>query len=66
MAKSAWEYKVVVLPASSYEVDAEICNIHGEKGWELVSVILDSSNHRACYFKRPAAAVPEATEPGLE
>ncbi|MBI4817926.1 MAG: DUF4177 domain-containing protein [Deltaproteobacteria bacterium] len=62
---AAWEYKVVVLPASKYDVDAEILNLHGEKGWELVTVLLDASNHRACYFKRGADVVPEETEPGL-
>ncbi|MCB9654456.1 MAG: hypothetical protein H6729_10050 [Deltaproteobacteria bacterium] len=53
-----WEYKVLVLPAANYEVDEEITNIHGEKGWELVSVVLDKASYRICYFKRP---IPSAT-----
>ena len=48
----AWEYKVLVLPSSKYDVDEEILNIHGEKGWELTSVILDEAGYRVCYFKR--------------
>jgi hypothetical protein len=50
----SWEYKVLTLPATSSEVDEEILAIHGEKSWELVTVLLDASNHRVCYFKRPA------------
>lgn len=50
----AWEYKVLTLPASNYDVDEEILGIQGEKSWELVAVILDKSNYRVCYFKRPA------------
>lgn len=51
---TTWDYKVLVLPASNYDVDEEILGIHGEKQWELVTVILDKSNYRVCYFKRPA------------
>jgi hypothetical protein len=51
---AAWEYKVLTLPASNYEVDEEILAIHGEKAWELVTIVIDSSNHRVCYLKRPA------------
>jgi hypothetical protein len=51
---TAWEYKVLTLPASNYDVDEEILAIHGEKSWELVTVLLDKSNYRVCYFKRPA------------
>ena len=50
----SWEYKVLVLPASNYDVDEEILTLHGEKGWELVNVILDQKNYRICYFKRPS------------
>jgi len=61
----AWEYKVLVLPASNYDVDEEILSIHGEKGWELVNVILDKSNYRVCYFKRgldmQEGGIPDAT-----
>jgi hypothetical protein len=57
---TSWEYKVLTLPASNYEVDEEILAIHGEKAWELVTIIVDTSNHRVCYFKRPANLdVPE-------
>jgi hypothetical protein len=52
---TAWEYKVLTLPASNYEVDEEILAIHGEKSWELVTVVLDKANYRVCYFKRPAS-----------
>ncbi|MBK8014249.1 MAG: hypothetical protein IPK13_23235 [Deltaproteobacteria bacterium] len=52
-----WEYKVLVLPAANYEVDEEITNIHGEKGWELVSVVLDKASYRICYFKRPIPSI---------
>lgn len=48
----AFEYKVLVLPASNYDVDEEILSLHGEKGWELVNVILDQKNYRVAYFKR--------------
>jgi hypothetical protein len=51
---TAWEYKVLTLPASNYDVDEEILAIHGEKSWELVTVLLDKGNYRVCYFKRPA------------
>lgn len=49
-----WEYKVLTLPASNYDVDEEILSLHGEKGWELINVVLDQSNYRICYFKRPS------------
>ncbi len=49
---AAWEYKVLVLPASNYDVDEEILNLHGEKSWELVGVLLDKNNYRVAYFKR--------------
>lgn len=51
---TAWEYKVLTLPAASSDVDEEILGIHGEKSWELVTVLVDKSGHRVCYFKRPA------------
>jgi hypothetical protein len=47
-----YEYKVLVMPASSYEVDEEVLNIHGAKGWELVSVVVDEARHRLCYLRR--------------
>lgn len=49
---ASFEYKVLVLPSSNYDVDEEILNLHGEKSWELVDVILDKANYRVCYFKR--------------
>jgi hypothetical protein len=61
---ASYEYKVLLLPANNYDVDEEILSLHGEKGWELVNVILDRSNHRVAYFKRgleAAAAELEAT-----
>ncbi len=48
----SFEYKVLVLPASNTEMDEEVLNLHGEKGWELVSVLLDPSQHRICYLRR--------------
>jgi hypothetical protein len=60
---TTFEYKVLVLPASNYDVDEEILGLHGEKGWELVTVLLDRSNYRVAYFKRP---VLEAPAPDLE
>ena len=60
---TTFEYKVLVLPASNYDVDEEILTLHGEKGWELVSVLLDRSNYRVAYFKR---SVLEAPPPDLE
>lgn len=59
---SSWEYKVLTLPASNYDVDEEILGIHGEKSWELVTVILDKQNYRVAYFKRPA----DLEEPELD
>jgi hypothetical protein len=47
----AWEYKVIVLP-SSYEMDEEVLNLHGEKAWELVSVLSDSKANRVAYLRR--------------
>lgn len=47
----AWEYKVIVLP-SSYEMDEEILNLHGEKSWELVNVLSDSRSNRVAYLRR--------------
>ena len=60
---TTFEYKVLVLPASNYDVDEEILGLHGEKGWELVSVLLDRSNYRVAYFKR---TVEDAPPPDLE
>ncbi len=60
---TTFEYKVLVLPASNYDVDEEILGLHGEKGWELVSVLLDKANYRIVYFKR---SVLEAPAPDLE
>jgi hypothetical protein len=60
---TTFEYKVLVLPASNYDVDEEILGLHGEKGWELVTVLLDRSNYRVAYFKRP---VLDAPAPDLE
>lgn len=60
---TSWEYKVLTLPAANYDVDEEILGIHGEKSWELVAVLLDKSNHRVCYFKRPADLEPPEPDP---
>lgn len=60
---SSWEYKVLTLPASNYDVDEEILGIHGEKSWELVTVILDKQNYRVAYFKRPAYLEEPEPEP---
>lgn len=49
-----FEYKVIVLPAANYEMDEEVLNLHGEKGWLLVTVVMDQSHHRVCYFRREA------------
>ena len=47
-----YEYKVLVLPADHYEMDQEVLNLHGEKGWRLITVLVDASGHRVCYLQR--------------
>jgi hypothetical protein len=63
---AAWEYKVLTLPASNYEVDEEILGIHGEKSWELVAVLLDKNGYRVCYFKRPADLEEPEPDPTMK
>lgn len=64
---NAYEYKVLTLPAAKPDVDEEILNLHGERGWELVSVVMDPNQYRIAYLRRLDATGPdlEATAPSL-
>ncbi len=63
---AAWEYKVLVLPSTHYEVDEEILNLQGEQGWELVNLLFDTKDNRVAYFKRIPGSAPKDIESTLE